>query len=165
MRSIKYWVLRLRRRSPMCERIKLSSMIVERLSSQGNDHSPMIYLGISGRTSNNLFGCMNLTTLIGVHKICHCRDLRVALIPEWARLESTQTSKEEKPTAWSPGCRRDWPRFLWACSPARDTWALECAAVDRPHRSCGKIRKSLRLLDSIGLSNAFNQSNLMRWCD
>jgi hypothetical protein len=66
----------------MCERMKLSSMIVERLSSQGHDHSPMIYLSISERTSNNPFGCMNLTTLIGVHKICHCLDLRVALIPE-----------------------------------------------------------------------------------
>ena len=66
----------------MCERMKLSSMIVERLSSQGNGHLPKNYLDIFGRTSNNLFGCMNFTTLIGVHKICHCLDLRVALIPE-----------------------------------------------------------------------------------
>jgi hypothetical protein len=91
----------------MCERMKLSSMIVERLSSQGNDHLPMIYLNILGRTSNNLFGCMNLATLIGVHKICHCLNLRVALIPERVRLESTQMSKKRKPTVWSPGCRKD----------------------------------------------------------
>lgn len=66
----------------MCERMKLSSMIVERLSSQGDDHLLTIYLDIFGRTSDDLFGCMNLTTLIGVHKICHCLDLRVVLIPE-----------------------------------------------------------------------------------
>jgi hypothetical protein len=62
--------------------MKLSSMIVERLSAQDNDHLPMIYLDILGPTPNDLLGCMNLTTLIGVHKICHCLDLRVVLIPE-----------------------------------------------------------------------------------
>jgi hypothetical protein len=62
--------------------MKLSSMIVERLSVQSNVHLPMIYLDNLGRTPNDLFGCMNLTTLIGVHKICHCLDLRVVLIPE-----------------------------------------------------------------------------------
>ena len=60
--------------------MKLSSMIVERLSQM--TIRQMIYLRILGRTSNNLFGRMNLPALIGVHKICHCLDLRVALIPE-----------------------------------------------------------------------------------
>jgi len=44
-----------------------------------------------GHTSNDLLGRMDLATLISIDKICHCFDLRVILVPDFARLSEIES--------------------------------------------------------------------------
>lgn len=64
----------------MYDRMKLSSMIVERLSERKeNLELTECVVGV-GRTSKNLFSRMNFSSLICVYEISHGFNLRVILI-------------------------------------------------------------------------------------